>query len=152
MFAMSIMHTISTMSTMSNNNEILDINIDFAKASYKWMENKYKHSSGVYKYYCKYPKCSGYKMLYPKNDSNYKLNIYSDYCIKHNYKYRNDKYSNNKILKRQKNKINIFNININIKKTISEYNQLDEVNLDEVNVDEVNLDEVNLDEVNLDTL
>ena len=53
MFAMSIMHTISTMSTMSNNNEILDINIDFAKASYKWMENKYKHSSGVYKYYCK---------------------------------------------------------------------------------------------------
>jgi hypothetical protein len=136
-----------TISTMSNNNEILDINIDFEKASYKWMKNKYKHSSGIYKYYCKYPKCSGYKMLYPKNDSNYKLNIYSDYCIKHN-----DKYSNNKIFKKQKiKKIKInsnINININIKnieKTISEYNQLNEVNLDEVNLDEVNLDEVNLD-------
>ena len=63
---------------------ILDIDIDFIKASNKWLQNKYKTSSGIYKYYCKYNNCNRTRMIYKKNDKNYKLNIYSIYCSIHN--------------------------------------------------------------------
>ena len=58
--------------------------IDFTKASYRWLQNKYKTSSGIYKYYCKYSNCNRTRMIYKKNDENYKLNIYSIYCSIHN--------------------------------------------------------------------
>ena len=108
----------------------LDSQIDFVKASYKWMLNKYKTPTKTYKYYCKYQKCAGYRMLYPKNNINYKLNIYSDYCTKHTNKFDNNKI--NKIYTNRKYKNKKLHININ------EYNNLDEINLDEINLDEIN--------------
>ena len=36
------------------------------------MLNKYKTSYKTYKYYCKYSNCVIYKMIYPKNNINYK--------------------------------------------------------------------------------
>ena len=38
---------------------------------YKWLQNKYKTSQGVYKYYCKFPNCIKTRMLYPKQNKNY---------------------------------------------------------------------------------
>ena len=125
----------------------IDIPIDFEKASSKWMLNKFKTSTKTYKYYCKYPKCIGYRMLYPKNNVNYKLNIYSNYCTKHT-----NKYDNHKINLKQYQNI-IPNIKTYRNKCKIEYNHLDEINLD---TDEINLDtdEINLDtdEINLDNL
>jgi hypothetical protein len=128
----------------------IDIPIDFEKASSKWMLNKFKTSKKTYKYYCKYPKCIGYRMIYPKNNVNYNLNIYSNYCTKHT-----NKYDNYKINKKINSKINTnltFKIKTNRKSSLIKYNNLDEINLD---TDEINLDtdEINLDtdEINLDT-
>ena len=120
----------------------IDIPIDFEKASTKWMLNKFKTSSKTYKYYCKYPHCIGYRMLYPKNNINYNLNIYSNYCTKHTNKYDNHKIIFKKTILTPKIK---ENIKANINNNIIKYNHLDELNLDE---DELNLDE---DEINLDT-
>ena len=108
----------------------MDVSIDFEKASYKWMLNKYKTPSKTYKYYCKYPKCSGYRMLYPKNNINYKLHIYSNYCTKHTNKYCNDNYCNKKIKIDTNPHANQYT---NSHITINEYNQLDEINIDEIN-------------------
>ena len=121
----------------------MNISMDFEKASSKWMLNKFKTETKTYKYYCKYPKCIGYRMLYPKNNINYKLNIYSDYCKKHTNKYDNSK---------KNRKINT-NLISNIKTNTFKYNHLDRINLDR---DEINLDrdEINLDrdEINLNNL
>ena len=68
-----------------------DIDIDFIKASNKWLQNKYKTSRGIYKYYCKYNNCNRTRMIYKKNDKNYKLNIYSIYCSIHNERYNKNK-------------------------------------------------------------
>jgi len=124
------------------NNESLDIDIDFNKASNKWMLNKLKTSSKTYKYYCKYPKCIGYRMLYPKNNINYKLNIYSDYCKKHTNKYDNTKIYKNKY-KKVKNNNNLHPNSIPNIPIIDEYNKSDEIIVDEYNKsDEIIVDEI----------
>jgi hypothetical protein len=110
--------------------------IDFEKASYKWMLNKFKTSEKTYKYYCKYHNCSRYRMLYPKNNINYKLNIYSNYCTKHTNKY--DSHKINKTIN-TKLKTNIKTTkNANTKSDIIEYNNLDKINID--NLNEINID------------
>lgn len=123
---------------MSKNKEHLqpnfDIQLDFNKASYKWMLNKFKTSSKTYKYYCKYPKCIGSRMLYPKHNINYKLNIYSDYCTKHNNKYSNN-ITKFKTMKTKNFKIIDKIIDEIIDKPITNLlntNHLDEINLDEL--------------------
>ena len=118
----------------------MDIPIDFEKASSKWMLNKFKTSKRTYKYYCKYPKCIGYRMIYPKNNVNYTLNIYSNYCTKHT-----NKYDNHNINLKTK-PILTSKIKTNRKLSLIKYNHLDEINLD---TDEINLD---TDEINLDTV
>ena len=117
----------------------IDVQIDFEKASHEWMLNKFKTSKKTYKYYCKYQNCSRYRMLYPKNNVNYKLNIYSNYCTKHT------KYDSHKINKKidTKLKTNIkttknTNPITNPKTNIIKYNHLDEINID--NLDEINID------------
>lgn len=110
----------------------MDISLDFEKASYKWMLNKYKTTSKTYKYYCKYPKCVGYRMLYPKNNINYKLHIYSNYCTKHTNKSCNYNYINKKT-KINTNPTTNPTTNSTTNTNITEYNQLDEINIDEIN-------------------
>ena len=102
------------------------------------MLNKFKTSSKTYKYYCKYPKCIDYRMLYPKNNINYKLNIYSDFCTKHNNKYDNTKICKAKF-KKVKHYIKVKQTTIqeliinsipSVNNNINEYNQLDEIIID----------------------
>ena len=53
-----------------------------------WTANKIYMGNGCYKYKCKYTNCSKPRKIHEKNDYNYNVSIYSDYCS-HHYKTQN---------------------------------------------------------------
>ncbi len=52
-----------------------------------WMKNKihYRETNGFYQYKCKEGNCCNPRILHKKDDINYNVSIYSDYC-KYHYK------------------------------------------------------------------
>jgi hypothetical protein len=50
-----------------------------------WKKNKIYIGNGSYKYKCKHINCSEPRIIHDKNDINYSVSIYSDYC---NYHYK----------------------------------------------------------------
>ncbi len=60
-----------------------------------WMNNKINMGNGCYKYKCKYTNCSKPRIIHKKNDYNYNVSIYSDYC---NYHYKTENMKNTIII------------------------------------------------------